>query len=214
MAVSPGAWYRILPVNLKFLTSAVSLAGCPADAIPEVALIGRSNAGKSSLINGIAMSRVAKTSSTPGKTRLLNFFSGKNYRLVDMPGYGFSSRSGNEQASWQAMIEPYLASRANLVGLLLVMDVRRDWSDDEVQLIRWLQPRGLPSAVALTKGDKLSRGAGLDRVRSIQTQSGLQDVMLTQALSTGKREGCDQLEDFFYSAWIEPRIQSLSGKKS
>lgn len=189
------------PQKLQFLTSAVNMQGCPEDAVPEVAIVGRSNAGKSTLINGVAGSRIAQVSATPGKTRLLNFYQGPSYRLVDMPGYGFSSRSGDEQASWQQMIEPYLGARGNLVGLLIVMDIRRDWSQDEEDLLAWLEPRELPAAVVLTKADKLSRGAMLQRVRALKTQSGLDDVMATSSL---KREGFGELEEFVYLKWVKP----------
>jgi GTP-binding protein len=181
------------------LTSAVNLQGCPSDTVPEVALVGRSNAGKSSLINGLANSRIAQVSSTPGKTRLLNFYQGPKYRIVDMPGYGFSQRSGDEQRGWQSMIEPFLAARGNLVGLLIVMDIRRDWSEDEENLVRWISPRELPVAIAVTKIDKLSRSELLKREREIKTQSGVGDVRPTSAL---KKTGFLELEDFLYKNWI------------
>lgn len=124
---------------------------------PEIAVLGRSNAGKSSLINAWAGSQLAKTSSAPGKTRLINFFQGAKYRLVDFPGYGYSSRSGHEQASWAGMIESFLASRGNLVGALIVMDCRREWTEDETLLVRFLQKIRRPVAAVLTKADKLNR---------------------------------------------------------
>lgn len=192
--------------QLRFLTSAVNMQGCPADSVPEVAIVGRSNAGKSSLINGISGSRIAQVSGTPGKTRLLNFYQAPTYRLVDMPGYGFSARSGDEQASWQQMIEPYLATRGNLVGLLIVMDIRRDWSQDENDLLTWMKPRELPSAVVLTKADKLSRSEMLNRVRLIQKQSALPHVLPTSAL---KRTGFQELEEFVFESWVKPAQESL-----
>lgn len=182
------------------------MQGCPADELPEVALVGRSNSGKSSFINGLANSRIAQVSGTPGKTRLLNFYQAPAYRLVDMPGYGFSARSGDEQAGWQQMIEPYLASRGNLVGLLIVMDVRRDWTQDETDLITWIAPRELPAAVVLTKADKMSRGAALERVRVVQRQSGLADVMTTSTLA---RKGFAEVEEFFYKTWIKPTKETV-----
>ncbi|MES2856773.1 MAG: ribosome biogenesis GTP-binding protein YihA/YsxC, partial [Bdellovibrionota bacterium] len=166
-------------LNLKFLTSAVDLKGCPSDRIPEVALIGRSNAGKSTLINGIAKARVAQVSSTPGKTRLLNFYSLPEFRFVDMPGYGFAKRSGVEQSEWLTMVENYLALRENLVGLLIVMDIRRDWTEDEDDILRWLLPRGLPAAAVATKTDKLNRSDMINRQRLIRKQSGLENVLVT-----------------------------------
>lgn len=187
------------------------MQGCPADQMLEVAIVGRSNAGKSSLINALAGSRIAQVSSTPGKTRLLNFYQGPSYRLVDMPGYGFAARSGGEQRDWRQMIESFLATRGNLVGLLLVMDVRRDWSEDEANLIAWMQPRGLPSAVVLTKGDKLSRSAGLQRVRELRRQSGLENVMLASALD---RTGLKEIESFVFEAWIKPRQETVEKSES
>jgi GTP-binding protein len=188
------------PQKLQFLTSAVDMQGCPADTFPEVAIVGRSNAGKSTLINGISNSRIAQVSAKPGKTRLLNFYQAPTFRLVDMPGYGFSSRSGHEQKSWQKMIEPYLSTRETLVGLLIVMDIRRDWSQDEEDLLAWMAPRELPAAVVLTKADKLSRGAALQKIREIQKASDLEDVMATSSL---KRTGFLELSDFVFAAWVK-----------
>lgn len=192
------------PHQLKFVTSAVNLQGCPSDRTPEVAIVGRSNAGKSSLINGLARARVAQVSSTPG-TRLLNFFETNRYRLVDMPGYGFAARAGSEQKQWQQMIEPFLAARSNLIGLLLVMDIRRDWSEDEENLLRWLSPRELPAALVLTKADKLSRNEVLNRVRQIQKDSGLENVLVTSIL---KKTGLTGLEDFIYQSWVKGASES------
>lgn len=176
------------------------MQGCPTDSVPEVAIVGRSNAGKSTLINGIANSRIAQVSSTPGKTRLLNFYQAPHYRLVDMPGYGFSARSGHEQASWQQMIEPFLATRENLMGLLIVMDIRRDWSKDEDDLLAWLDPRELPAAVVTTKADKLSRSAVLQRVALIRKQSKLESVLATSSL---KRFGFQEIDDLVYKVWVK-----------
>src|SRR4051812_11511852 len=122
--------------KLQFLKSATKLSEFPRDERPEIAMVGRSNAGKSSVINTLAGGRLAKVSSTPGKTRLLNFFEHKEgYRVVDMPGYGFAVRSGDEVFSWRKMIESYLLERENLMGLMLIMDIRREWTDDEQMLM-------------------------------------------------------------------------------
>lgn len=121
-----------------------------------------------------------------------------------MPGYGFAARSGDELRRWREMIETFLAARGNLVGLLLVMDVRRDWSDDEANLLEWMKPRRLPTAVILTKADKLSRSAGLNRVREIKKQSGLENVMLASAL---KKTGVVEIENFVFENWVKPEME-------
>src|SRR6478752_7250400 len=113
----------VMPKTIQFIKSAVLPKDYPIHKMAEVAIAGRSNAGKSSFINALTRDKVAKVSSTPGKTRLLNFFNmADSYVLVDMPGYGFASRSNSEVLEWHEMIETYLMSRENLVGLILVMD--------------------------------------------------------------------------------------------
>jgi GTP-binding protein len=185
--------------RLQFLTSAADLNGCPKDGFPEVALVGRSNAGKSTLINGMAQARVAQVSSTPGKTRLLNFYTLPHYRMVDMPGYGFAKRSAVEQSAWMTMVENYLALRENLVGLLIVMDIRRDWTADEDDILQWLVPRELPAAAILTKTDKLSRSDMINRQRLIRKQSGLETVLTTSSLD---KTGYEEVLTFVYKTWV------------
>jgi GTP-binding protein len=201
----PATDQEIVQIRLRYLTSSVDLRGCPQDQRPEIALIGRSNAGKSSLINGLAGGRLAKVSATPGKTRLLNFFdAGPSYRYVDMPGYGFASRSEGERVSWGKMIEPYLATRSNLAGLLILLDVRRDWGESEAMILRWLQPRELPAAVVLTKIDKVSRSEFLQKKKRIAEESGLDAIFGTSAL---KKTGFAELEDFVFKNWVKPRLR-------
>ena len=120
----------------EFIKSATELSQCPIDSLKEVVFLGRSNAGKSSLINSLLNRKaLAKVSNTPGKTRLMNFFLiNQAYRFVDLPGYGFAKRSPGELEMWAQFIEEYLLNRENLVGLILVKDIRRKWSTDE-QLI-------------------------------------------------------------------------------
>ncbi|MFP5518703.1 MAG: ribosome biogenesis GTP-binding protein YihA/YsxC [Bdellovibrionia bacterium] len=190
------------PAQLEFVKSAVYPADYPPAKLPEVAVAGRSNAGKSSFFNALCGSaKMAKVSSTPGKTRLLNFFIvNKKYCMVDMPGYGFASRAGAEMRDWQKMIEDYLGTRENLRGLILVMDSRREWTEDEELLKQYLEPRGIPMIVVLTKADKLTKNEMNKALTLIKKQSTLSNVFMTSAL---EREGQDIVEDFIYKNWIK-----------
>jgi GTP-binding protein len=148
--------------QLTFLKSATRISEFPVDHRPEVAIAGRSNAGKSSLLNTLARSRypVAKVSQKPGKTALLNLFDHKEgYRVIDMPGYGYASRSGTEVQSWRKMIESYLLRRDNLKVLLLIMDIRREWSDDEQMLLALAEKENLQFGLILSKADQVSKSA-------------------------------------------------------
>lgn len=185
----------------KYLKSAVLPKDYPTADRPEVAIAGRSNAGKSSFLNAVCGSAVAKVSQSPGKTRLLNFFDfGTHYRWVDMPGYGFASRSGDEMHDWQAMIETYLTTRETLSGLLLVMDARRDWTEDEELLKRFCFQMDRPMAIALTKIDKLKKPEVAQRVKAIQKQADLSAIF---PISNVKKNGVKELEEFIFSEWVK-----------
>jgi GTP-binding protein len=156
------------------LKSAASLGDFPADTGREVAFVGRSNSGKSTALNAVTGTRkLARVSKTPGRTQLLNFFSlGEGRRLVDLPGYGFARVAPDVQARWRDLLERYLTQRASLAGLVLTMDIRRGVTPLDEQLLRWLEPRGRPIAILLTKADKLSRGAGIEQERKLTAQLG------------------------------------------
>ena len=145
----------------RFLTSAAAMRGLPPDEGREVAFVGRSNAGKSSAINRLCTRRgLARTSSTPGRTRLLNFFALDEdalIRLVDLPGYGYAKAPKSEQAKWAKLIEAYLANRQSLTGLVLLADSRLQLKPTDEQLLDWSRASELPTLVLLTKADKLSR---------------------------------------------------------
>jgi GTP-binding protein len=131
----------------------------PVDALPEVAVLGRSNAGKSSLLNAlVGRRRLARTSSSPGKTRRIHFYRvERGLYLVDLPGYGYAAVPQAERQTWRAMAEGYLgADRPVLRGALLLMDVRRKVSDEERDLVAWLQSRQVAVRIVLSKADKLS----------------------------------------------------------
>jgi GTP-binding protein len=148
----------------EFLTSATGPEGYPRGGRPEVAFAGRSNVGKSSLINALLGRRgLVKTSSTPGRTQLLNFFL-VNERLVfvDLPGYGYARVPASVRATWGPMIERYLTARSELTGVVAILDIRRTPSGEDLALLDWLAAAGRPVVVVLTKADKLS---GNERAR-------------------------------------------------
>lgn len=206
-------------MQIKYIKSAVFKKDYPLLKKPEIAIVGRSNAGKSSFINALSNSRIAKVSGTPGKTRLLNFFSfGEHYILVDMPGYGFASRSGKEVHDWQQMIEEYLTSRKELVGLILVIDIRREWSKDEELLKSYCQQIGKPLLVVLTKGDKLSKSQILAAQKKMKKDSSENNIFVCSSL---KKEGQKEIEEYFFEEWVKPSLKTIKllyrepeGKKS
>jgi GTP-binding protein len=164
--------------DARIVATAVAPAGLPRDGLPEVAFLGRSNAGKSSLLNALAGRReLARVSSTPGKTRAIHCY--RIERLdahdrvhvllfVDLPGYGFARVAKSERAAWQKLVEGYLDGRAALRAAVLIQDVRRDAADDELDLVAWLAERGVPIVVAAAKADKLKHGAREERLRALR----------------------------------------------
>ncbi|MBW2280383.1 MAG: YihA family ribosome biogenesis GTP-binding protein [Deltaproteobacteria bacterium] len=149
----------------------------PDDGLPEVAIMGRSNVGKSSVINVlVGRKNLARTSSTPGKTRRIHFFQveGAMY-LVDLPGFGWARVGRQERAAWQPMVESYLrGTREALRGAILLIDLRRGPGDEERSLLDWLHHEGIPARVAWTKSDKLKPGKAAQQARAFATELGLE----------------------------------------
>ncbi len=143
-----------------FVTTAVDAAGWPKDRLPHIAIAGRSNVGKSSLINYLFQRKaLAKTSGTPGKTQALQFFNVDERLLVaDLPGYGYSKVSQKVSSTWGPMIESYLRENERLKEILLLLDIRHDPSVQDVQFLEWTRALNLPLTIVLTKADKLSKG--------------------------------------------------------
>jgi GTP-binding protein len=164
-----------MKTTARFITSAAKPEQFPPPTQPEIAVVGRSNVGKSSLINALTgNSHLARTSRTPGRTRLVNWFeiNGK-FQLVDLPGYGYAAVSRDMRESWRPLIESYLSDRKTLAGVLLLIDVRRGPQDEELDFVPWLEARGTPIVVALTKADKLSKSTRMLEVTKAKKQLGL-----------------------------------------
>ena len=166
----------LLPERLEatFLTSAPDLRRCPPADAPEVAFAGRSNAGKSSVLNQLSGNRrTAKVSKTPGRTQLLNFFDVRQGgRLVDLPGYGYAKATVNAQQQWQKAVNHYLSYRDSLVGLVLVMDIRHPNQPFDEDMLNWAKESELPIHILLNKADKLGRNAqqqALSHMRRLYT---------------------------------------------
>ena len=145
--------------SAEFVTSAVKPSQYPAAAFPEIAFAGRSNVGKSSLINKLVnRKRLVKTSATPGRTQLINFFLvNGTLSLVDLPGYGYARVPRPVKRKWGPMVETYLSGRPNLKAVVLLMDLRRTPREGEFNLMDWLQYYAIPIILVLTKADKLSK---------------------------------------------------------
>ncbi len=161
-------------ITADFVTSATGLKDCPAGDLPEVALAGRSNVGKSSLLNSLTgRKKLARTSNTPGRTRMINFFVINNaFHLVDLPGYGFARVPARVRQQWGPMIEEYLLNRKQLRGVILLIDARHGPTAGDMQMLHWLKHYNIPTAVVATKADKLGRGKALANLKAIKSKLG------------------------------------------
>jgi GTP-binding protein len=179
----------------RFVTSAADPSGFPAPTLPEVAIAGRSNVGKSSLINAlVGKDGLARTSRTPGRTRLLNWFAVDDqpaFHLVDLPGYGYAAVNRETRAAWLPLIEGYLADRPVLRAVVLLVDARRGPEDEEADFVAWLADRPVTTIIALTKADKLSKNQRLPAAAAARKALGLRrDPVLVSATSN---DGLDDL---------------------
>jgi len=173
---------------------------CPKDTKPEYAFIGRSNVGKSSLINMLTNNKkLAKTSATPGKTLLINhFIINKEWYLVDLPGYGYAKRSKTEVAKLDQMIRGYILQREQLVNVFVLVDIRLEPQQIDLEFIDWLGQSGVPFAIVFTKADKLTANKASQSVEAykkklLETWEELPPVFLTSA---EKKQGRDEVLDY------------------
>ena len=184
----------------EFTLSAPMESMCPKDNKPEYAFIGRSNVGKSSLINMLTNNKkLAKTSATPGKTLLINHFIINNeWYLVDLPGYGFAKRSKKEVAKLEHMISGYILQREQLVNVFLLVDIRLEPQKIDLEFIQWLGDSSVPFAIVFTKADKLSATKASQQVEAykkvlLETWEELPPIFITSA---EKRLGRDEVLDY------------------
>ncbi len=180
-----------------FLTSAAKLSQTPPDRGFEVAFAGRSNAGKSSAINTLCdQKHLARTSKTPGRTRLLNFFAiDDERRIVDLPGYGYAKVSEGIKREWQGTLAAYLENRECLRGLMLMMDIRHPLKDFDRQMLHWAEQISLPVHVLLTKGDKLKKGPAKSTLLKVGSElQKMHEQFSAQTFSSLKKSGIDEAQ--------------------
>ncbi|MBK6398238.1 MAG: YihA family ribosome biogenesis GTP-binding protein [Bacteroidetes bacterium] len=190
-------------MNIKqaeFLASNTTFEKCPKPDMPEYAFIGRSNVGKSSLINMLTNRKaLAKTSSTPGKTQLINhFIIDEKWYLVDLPGYGFAKASKDNKAAWDKMIKDYLEKRMNLMTVFVLIDIRHEPQKVDVKFINWMGEKEIAFVIVFTKADKISKQLVASSVAAykkelLQTWDQLPTIFITSA---EKNVGRDEILDY------------------
>jgi GTP-binding protein len=196
---------------IEFLTSSPSLKQCPEDTGCEVAFAGRSNAGKSSAINTLTGIRgLARTSKTPGRTQLINFFQlDGEKRLVDLPGYGYAKVPRAMKQQWNLHLAEYLQQRRCLAGLILLMDIRHPLQDYDQQMLNWAKTAGLPVHILLTKADKLKRGATQASLLSVTGKLAAldpaADLFSVQTFSSLKKIGIEDLKEIL-DHWLNHEL--------
>lgn len=181
-------------LNAKFIISAEKLSQCPDLQLPEFPLLGRSNVGKSSFINALANNKkIAKTSNTPGKTRLINFFNfSDNFIIADLPGYGYAKVSKEAQDRWQKNLEEYLLKRGEIKSLIQFIDARHDIQKNDLQMREWVEAYNLPIFTVVTKTDYIPVSKRQKVLQNIKSQFG-GDVLL---FSSVDRRYCENIIEY------------------
>ncbi len=198
---------EIVFTKAYFSTSAPSIRECPPEVGYEVAFAGRSNAGKSSAINALINQKLARTSKTPGRTQLINFFNlSDTQRLVDLPGYGYAKVSREQKEKWQRDLSEYLQKRQCLKGLVLLMDIRHPLQEFDTTMLDWAKRGHMPVHILLTKADKLSRSQSMNSLFAVKKelkQLGLDKSTSIQCFSALKYAGLDDLKAKLQT-WLAP----------
>jgi GTP-binding protein len=182
----------IFAANIKFLTSSWQPHQFPPDEGAEVAFAGRSNAGKSSALNAIcARTGLARTSKTPGRTQLINFFElNQHERLADLPGYGYAKVPAQMQRHWRELLSQYVEARRSLAGVVIVMDARRPLTDFDVQMLEWTHAQSVQTHLLLTKADKLNRQESQAALRHVRAS--VAEEISSQLFSATAKTGLDE----------------------
>jgi len=190
--------------KINFLTSAAKLNQCPDDLGSEIAFVGKSNAGKSTAINVITNRKsIAKTSKTPGRTQLINFFTLEdNRRLVDLPGYGFAKASKAKQKLWGRLVSDYLESRGSLNGVILIIDIRRGVGKMDRMFLDFFLPLNKKLHILLTKSDKLNKHHQLEELKEVKNAYG--SIATVQVFSGLKKTGDDIAREVITSMLDNP----------
>ena len=190
------------PLNPDFIKSAHEAHQFPDDVGREVAVVGRSNSGKSTAINAIVRRRnLARTSKTPGRTQLINFFDlGENRRLVDLPGYGYAKVAESVRQHWRSLLEAYFQQRKSLVGLIITVDIRRGLKDLDHVMMDWAEGAQVPVVVLLTKSDKLSYSARLNCLAKVKKS--MPSVTPLILFSAPNKTGVEEARDLLIG-WLE-----------
>ena len=179
----------------EFVTSAAAPAAFPRDGLPQIAFAGRSNVGKSSLLNLLTGRKsLARVSGSPGKTRTINFYNiDSKFRIVDLPGYGYAKVSKTTSREWGPMMEDYLQNRQNLLKVVQLVDIRHEPSAQDIQMYDYLRHYGLDGLIVATKADKVSRNQMSKCLKTIRQALDLSDEDVIVPVSALKRQGHDRL---------------------
>ena len=179
----------------EIVVSAIKKEQYPAEGLPEIALVGRSNVGKSSATNALLNRRnFARTSQTPGKTRTINFYKINNeFYFVDLPGYGYAKVSKSEKDKWGVIMERYLQDRQELCAIFLLVDIRHEPTNDDVMMYEWIKHFGYNCVVIATKADKISRGQYQKHISIIRKKLQLEKDEKVIPLSSSKKTGVEDV---------------------